>query len=110
MIYYTITWARGKVVYRLASIKCYVLHSITTKPSPGHITAKNGHFVLTVQTLAVGEMLQSTGKGLLCENEKLKLSALALSLQGAYQRWKVCYAHGNRKCPHQSLLTGQTPR
>ncbi len=55
MIYQTITWARGKVVYQLASIKCYVLLTVTTKPSPGHITAKNGHFLLAVQTLAVGE-------------------------------------------------------
>ncbi len=55
MICQTLTWARGKVVYRLASIKCYVPHTVTTKPSPGHITAKNGHLLLMVQTLAVGE-------------------------------------------------------
>ncbi len=55
MICQTITWARGKVVYRMASIKCYVLPTVTTKPSPGHITTKNGHLLLTVQTLTVGE-------------------------------------------------------
>ncbi len=68
----------GQVVYRLVSIKWYVLHFVTTKPSPRHIAAKNGHLLLTVQTLAVGEMLQITGKGLLYGNGKLKRSALAL--------------------------------
>ncbi len=55
MICQAITGARGKVVYRLACIKCYVPHTVTTKPGPRHITAKNGHLLLTVQTLAVGE-------------------------------------------------------
>ncbi len=43
---------------------------------------KNGHLLFTVQTLAVGKILQITGMGLLYGDEKLKLSALALSLLG----------------------------
>ena len=54
----TITWARGSVGYPLASVKCYVLRAVTTKPSPSHITAENGLLLLTAQTLAVEGTLQ----------------------------------------------------
>ncbi len=42
-----------QVGYSQESFKCYVVHAATTKPSPSHITAKNGHLLLMVQTLAV---------------------------------------------------------
>ncbi len=55
----------GAVGQSLASFKWYVPHTVTTKPSPSHITAENRHLLITVQTLAVRGILEITQRVLL---------------------------------------------
>ena len=74
---------QGTVGYSLVLVKCYMPHVVTTKPSPSHITAENGHLLLTVQTLAVRGILKLHIGSYFNWEQELKLSALALSLLGA---------------------------
>ncbi len=84
MICQTITWAREKVVYQLASIKYYICRIQSPLNQAQDTSPRRMAILFTYGSdTRGGGMLQITSRGLLYGNEKLKISALALSLRGA---------------------------